>query len=552
MNISRKVITFIKTLFVALASLLAFSAAFAQDPAAFVIDIQPASFDTNTSVDMTIKAIDSNWDVLKDYQWDVFIDVAWSLDTSDYTVPSEGLYTFVPQDQWVKLFSKWVMIKKAGTFTITVSDITNDNIKWEKTVIVWWNHSSSNTKKINIVSPNNGWLEKSEAVNVIWSSIDLPNSPFEVYLNDALVIQDTTDSNWSINVYITGMKQWENSLKVKILDLSSTVVGESDLLKFSYDPLTDWTFKRIETTPNNKVTQWTKLNFKVFASDDVTSVTLIFSNWRSTPLDLQTAWVFSKDFTIDTKWEVSVNLELMAAWTKKAYTWVTNLTIVEWISVGKVRVFTDTSNKNRINLTWEMLYGDAKKYKIIYWTEQNTLNLSDIVDTKEVSIEWLQENTTYYFRIIPLDQNETEIWTASDIVQATPGQETAETTCTVQWIKIADMQIWDKYYLSRSWVSNVEKYIIYRADFETADINQMQKVWETTDTKFEYPFNRTSKTEKYAYYMVQASCKDGKAVLMDSVKKIKTWPAETMALIVFIALFVYSMYRLNLTTKNTY
>jgi sensor domain CHASE-containing protein len=68
MNISRKVIIFIKTLFVALASLLAFSAAFAQDPAAFVIDIQPASFDTNTSVDMTIKAIDANGDVLKDYQ----------------------------------------------------------------------------------------------------------------------------------------------------------------------------------------------------------------------------------------------------------------------------------------------------------------------------------------------------------------------------------------------------------------------------------------------------------------------------------------------------
>jgi hypothetical protein len=199
-----------------------------------------------------------------------------------------------------------------------------------------------------------------------------------------------------------------------------------------------------------------------------------------------------------------------------------------------------------------MLYWDAKKYKIMYWTDQGNLNLSDIVTTKEVSIEGLQENTTYYFRIIPLDQNENEAGTASDIVQATPGQATTDSTCTVQWIKIADIQIWDKYYLSRSGVSNVDKYLIYKSDFETADINQMQKVWETTDTKFEYPFNRASKTDKYAYYMVQASCKDGKAILMDSVKKIKTWPAETMALMVFIALFVYSIYRLNLTTKNTY
>jgi len=54
-------------------------------------------------------------------------------------------------------------------------------------------------------------------------------------------------------------------------------------------------------------------------------------------------------------------------------------------------------------------------------------------------------------------------------------------------------QIGDKYYLMRSGVMNIEKYIVYRSEFETSEIDQMQKVGETTGTIFEYPFNAASK-----------------------------------------------------------
>jgi hypothetical protein len=50
----------------------------------------------------------------------------------------------------------------------------------------------------------------------------------------------------------------------------------------------------------------------------------------------------------------------------------------------------------------------------------------------------------------------------------------------------------------------------------------MQKVSETTDTKFEYPFNPNAKAEKFSYYAVQAICKDGKTIVMDDIKKVKT------------------------------
>jgi len=73
----------------------------------------PSSFDVNETVDITIKAAKANGEIVKEYQGDVFIEIEGIVDTADYTVPSDGLYTFLPQDQGVKLFSKGLAIKKS-------------------------------------------------------------------------------------------------------------------------------------------------------------------------------------------------------------------------------------------------------------------------------------------------------------------------------------------------------------------------------------------------------------------------------------------------------
>ena len=59
------------------AAFLLFSVWFAvaQEPAGFVIEIEPSSFDVNVPVDLTIKAVQSNGDVVKDYEWSVYIGI---------------------------------------------------------------------------------------------------------------------------------------------------------------------------------------------------------------------------------------------------------------------------------------------------------------------------------------------------------------------------------------------------------------------------------------------------------------------------------------------
>ena len=86
---------------------IAFNRGYADtQPDAFIVEVSPSSFDVNQAVDITIKAVTANGDVVQNYQGDVFIEINGIVDTADYVVPSDGLYTFLPQDQGVKLFSK--------------------------------------------------------------------------------------------------------------------------------------------------------------------------------------------------------------------------------------------------------------------------------------------------------------------------------------------------------------------------------------------------------------------------------------------------------------
>jgi hypothetical protein len=85
----------------------------AADPDAFTVEVSPSSFDVNEAVDLTIKAVKANGETIKEYQGDVFIEIEGIVDTADYTVPSDGLYTFLPENQGVKLFSKGLSIKKS-------------------------------------------------------------------------------------------------------------------------------------------------------------------------------------------------------------------------------------------------------------------------------------------------------------------------------------------------------------------------------------------------------------------------------------------------------
>lgn len=512
----------------------------AADPDAFVVDIVPSSFNINEAVDITIKAVTANWDVVKTYQGDVFIEIVGIVDTADYMVPSDGLYTFLPEDQGVKLFSKGLSIKKTGTFTIKISDIINDTILGQKTVIVGSTGGSTNTKSIDLISPVPGGIEKNNIANVMATAPELPNAPYEIYINNSSVSQWMTNANGDISAYVSGITEWDNILQIKILNATNEVIGESQVVSFSYQPIRDGVFNSIKITPTGTIKQWEKGTFTVNSSESVTSAQIKLSDGKSVPMDKKSPWVFTKDILMDTEWNLEVGVDLIVLGQTKSYTGVARLTIEKGIAIGKIRLYSDSIDKSKLNVTRETI-GSAPQYKITYWTSQNNLNLTTNVQTNEIIVDNLKIGDTYFFQITPLDSAGNPIGSASEISQAKIGEAI---TCVVMGITVNDQTIGDKHYLVRTAVNNIEKYIIYRSEFETNEINQMQKVGETTGTMFEHPFNKSAKKEGYAYYMVEGVCKDGTTLKIDNVKKIVVGPAENIVLILLVSLFGYTIYKL--------
>ena len=512
----------------------------AVEPDAFIVEVNPSSFDINQAVDMTVKAVTANGDVVKDYVGDIFIEVNGIVDSNEYEVPGDGLYTFLAQDQGVKTFSKGLRIKKEWSFGIRVSDIANDKIEGEKTVIVGSAHNDAADKNITIISPIADGMERNDVVNILWSASDLPNSPFDIYLNNSIVQNGTTDANGDINAYISGAVEGDNTLQIKISNANNEVIGESDTINFAYNPIQDGVFDSLQVLPNNRVNQGDKATFNLNTSEGVTSAQIQIQQDTYIPMERKSSGLFTKVIMMDKEGTFPINIQLINAGVSKVYTGITNMIIDKNVSIGKIRLFADGVDKSKLNVTWEVI-GDASQFKLEYGTEEKNLDKSVIVPTNEIVLENMQIDQKYYFQITPLDATQKAIGPKSAIAQAVIWQSEP---CVVKGITISDEIIGDKHYLVRTAVQNVDKYIIYKSDRETSDTSKMEKVGETTDTRFEYPFNKASKKDQYAYYVVEAACTDGTNIRIDNVKKVKVGPVENILLFIVISAFVYFIYKL--------
>ncbi len=518
---------------------------FATDPDSFLVEVNPSSFSVWESVDMTVTAVAKDWTTVKDFAWDVFIMIP-SLNEDDYTAPSNMRYEFTASDQWVKLFSKWLKVNKPGTYKVSVSALTDDDIKWEATIIVWnGNNSGESLKDVNITYPISGSTESKTTISIMWSATTLPNSPVNIYLNKTLVSDGTyTDAQWNFNTYISGLKSGKNEIQVKIVDIKGLVLWQSEIISVEYEPISDGVFNSISIYPSSSVKQWEKFSVEITTTEWVSSAELLLDNWSSYPMDRISAWKFSKDITIMDAWIFEASLSLVLNWTSKSYSNIASIFVQENIWVYNVKFTSTWVDGTSIIITWDQLW-NSPKYNILYWTQKDNLQKSVIVSSTWVLVENLQTNTKYYFQIIPMDNDSHNSWTPSEVFEYNP--EDVYASCIIQWITIKSEKIGDKYYLIRDPVENAVSYQVYRSDWK--DMSSKTMVWETTGTRFEYYFNADAETDQYAYYQVQATCADGSNVMIEDVEKVKVWPFENIILILVITWFVYCIYRLYRTVE---
>lgn len=548
-----------------------FGVTFAVSPDAFQIEVSPSSFAVNQAVDFTIKAI-KNKQVMKNYTGMVFMSVdgiakdsASKLKLTDATISNGGILEMGLADQWVKKYTKGLLITKPGNFTVSVADFTQDTISWSTTVMVSSDFKAE-VRNIQILSPS-AWSEENQStINVMATADTLPNARVQILLNDALAKETTTDANGLINDTISGLKVGTNVLQIKALSVTNEQVGSSEKLVFTYQGQSDNLLKSFTATPNQNLKVWNKVRFELTTEDNVSSAKLIFPDNKEYPLDKEKDGLFSKELMLTQTGSLDIASDLSAGPTlSKKYDKMLTLEVADNTQIWEVKIQALTTLAGAIQLDWKVIGWSSPAYAIQYGLTKDDLAGTAITKETTATLSGFTYGKDYFFKIQPLNIQNIADGLPSDVLEFTmpiaswtgpnqtalsasglemaPDHPTAALpTCVVKNIKVSTQKIGNKYYLVRNKIENATKYLVYKSDF--ADNSDKSFLGETELTRFEYPFDKTSKEDVYAYYTVEALCADGNKAVLTEAQKVKVGPVEDMMLILTLTMLGYLIYRL--------
>lgn len=548
-----------------------FGVTFAVSPDAFQIEVSPSSFAVNQAVDFTIKAI-KNKQVMKNYTGMVFMSVdgiakdsASKLKLTDATISNGGILEMGLADQWVKKYTKGLLITKPGNFTVSVADFTQDTISWSTTVMVSSDFKAE-VRNIQILSPS-AWSEENQStINVMATADTLPNARVQILLNDALAKETTTDANGLINDTISGFKVGTNVLQIKALSVTNEQVGSSEKLVFTYQGQSDNLLKSFTATPNQNLKVWNKVRFELTTEDNVSSAKLIFPDNKEYPLDKEKDGLFSKELMLTQTGSLDIASDLSAGPTlSKKYDKMLTLEVADNTQIWEVKIQALTTLAGAIQLDWKVIGWSSPAYAIQYGLTKDDLAGTAITKETTATLSGFTYGKDYFFKIQPLNIQNIADGLPSDVLEFTmpiaswtgpnqtalsasglemaPDHPTAALpTCVVKNIKVSTQKIGNKYYLVRNKIENATKYLVYKSDF--ADNSDKSFLGETELTRFEYPFDKTSKEDVYAYYTVEALCADGNKAVLTEAQKVKVGPVEDMMLILTLTMLGYLIYRL--------
>lgn len=545
---------------------------FAQNavPVGFVVQVNPSSMWVNQTVDMTITAVDANKNPVKDYEGDVFIEIDGAITAGDYIVPNDGFYTFIPQDQGSKIFSKGLQVKIPGTFTVKVSDLIDETIKGEQTIIVG-NQWQPTLSSVQVINPVQSGTEQNDTIQVLAKSVNWPNSPFQIFLNDFLVNQWITTEIGDISTFITGAKPGWNALKIQIVNNNNIPVGQSDIINFQYIPWSWDVCGVLNYTPMGSVYSGDVLNFSLSTLDGVGAVELLLNSGFSLLMDKNIPGSFSKAVRISTIWPISVWLIVTKDdGQKQVCTNKASFTSMQRTGVGtfdapicnsaiwKVKFAANGVDKTSLQMSWELSGTVPASYRIqiTYTDTWGEHSQTADVNNPSITLKDLNPDQLYFFQILPLDATKQQICPSSSVYSIKPSTMYPDDkpvaqpeTCVIKGIQVMTGMIGDRYFLLRDTVPNADRYIVYRTQEPTLYLSKMQRIGETKDTRLEYPYDPRAPREEFAYFVVEAICKDGKWVVIADIKKVQVWPMDMIFVALLISIFAYGGYRLYVYTK---
>ena len=296
-----------------LLSILNISFAFAGTIDHFIVEFPKDKAMQYEALDLTIKAVDENWDIVKDYTWNVI----WISETDDNVelpadLASDNWYTFKLSDGWVKKFENWVKFSTTWLQTLSVydsEDFQNLIWKWEITIIE--SQAPEKNIEIEIVSPETNTTIAKDSIKISWAT--KKNHQVRIEVNSNKNFNTTSNSDWIFEKEIDWLKSWENTFKAYVLDADENIVWESNIVKIRVENAKP-EFKKILLSPLSEtwsVEELTQVDVKVLATKWLKTAKVLFNDWVIALSETED-WVYTWSFKTP-EWEKTYDLDVVLA-----------------------------------------------------------------------------------------------------------------------------------------------------------------------------------------------------------------------------------------------
>lgn len=413
-------------------------AAYAGDVASFVVEVSPKNLKVNQAADLTIKAVDANGAVVKDYNSTVYMSVLEIKDLQDAVLPNDNIYEFSAKDQWQITFSKWFILKTPWSYTVKVEDFNNENIVWQANVEVSASSVQWVENAITFSSPIKNGTETSSTVTVVWNAW-VKNAKVQIILDGVKVKEETSNSQGDFSSFLTLLSPWAHILEAKVSDIDGKILAQSESHPFTYQPQQWWSIQSIEVLPSKTLKQWQKATFVVKVWWDVTAIelTLRDETWKESKLQLDktSEWTFQKQLLMDVAGVYTIDATYNAGVENKSQPAITTISVLEWKWIKEVVYIVDPLDKTKLNLAWKPIW-EVEYVLVKKWLKKDSLEWSDVLTWSTWSIVWFDVSKEwYYIRLFPSDSKWEIIGEPSDIIMIEQVQWSAP-VCRVQWIQV--------------------------------------------------------------------------------------------------------------------
>ena len=272
----------------------------------FEVSFNFESAQVGEALDLTITAVDRNWQVVSNYTWDILVFSESDLNAEFPSVLAENSYTFIPANEGTVKFENAVVFRKVGTQNIYVYDLNQETVMWLAEVEIT-EVAVNRNEDIEIMSPEN-WITLWRD-NITVSGMTQKNHQVNIIVNWIRNIQTTSNDDGMFEELVENLNQWENTFKAQILDSSNNVIWESDTIRIQINSQAP-DFRNITITPTWEVESESEIEIEVISNTGLTRVHVIIDDVITELTEIRDGRYTGKSFAPQEAWVYNIDVVL--------------------------------------------------------------------------------------------------------------------------------------------------------------------------------------------------------------------------------------------------